>query len=193
MLSRRWVCAVVVLTLAATSLVVSRASSDTDGGAGGVVLGEGIVTPLPESPTLPAPTENARFASTGSDPAGSSPGERRLDAAWRNRGCTLNPGNPGCLTIMQAVDCAKSTADPGCQTDSDGDGCLDVAEMHFGFDPYASADCVGGVRGEPAVNCLFLGQDRPCGGEGVLQSPAALACGAGVRDRPCDAFGTGHK
>jgi hypothetical protein len=193
MLMQRWVWAIVALALAAASLVVSRTSSGSDGSVGGVLLGEGVADLQSELPTEPSPPVNTPLAPTASDPASSTRAERRLDVAWRDRGCALNPGNPGCLTIMQAVGCARSASDPGCQTDSDGDGCLDVAEVQFGFDPFAPADCVGGARGKPAVNCLFQGQDRTCGGEGVLQSPPALACGAGARDRPCDAFGTGHK
>jgi hypothetical protein len=98
-----------------------------------------------------------------------------LADAWHRYGCHLNPGNPACLTIGIAADCAIDPTGPGCRTDSDGDRCTDVAEAEAGFDPFDSADCVGSAEGQPAVNCLFLTQNLACNGDRIAD-PKELEC-----------------
>src|SRR5215207_2978763 len=78
-----------------------------------------------------------------------------------------NPGNPSCLTIGIAADCAIDPTGPGCQCDSDGDRCIDVAEAEAGFDPFDAADCVSTASGQPAINCLFLTENLACNGDRI--------------------------
>jgi hypothetical protein len=104
---------------------------------------------------LPGPQEQPIATRQRLDPA--------LDVVWERNGCPLNPGNPPCLTITQAATC---TIDPGaatCGADSDGDGCLDIAEARLGLDPFDAADCFPNPTGQPAVNCLFPIANRTCG------------------------------
>lgn len=145
---------------------------------------------------------------SGLDPA--------LADAWHHYGCHLNPGNPSCLTIGIAADCAIDPTGPGCSTDSDGDRCTDVAEAEAGFDPFDSADCIGSAEGQPAINCLFLTQNLACSGDRIAdpeepecavereirqrRSPSTLSgcdgvdqtpvddCVYAVRDPGCDGF-----
>jgi hypothetical protein len=78
-----------------------------------------------------------------------------------------NPGNPSCLTIGIAADCAIDPTGPGCRVDSDGDRCIDVAEAEAGFDPFDAADCVSTAGGQPAINCLFLTENLACNGDRI--------------------------
>jgi hypothetical protein len=118
------------------------------------------------------PPERATTHSTdqsGLDPA--------LSDAWHHYGCHLNPGNPSCLTIGIAADCAIDPTGPDCQADSDGDRCTDVAEARAGFDPFDSADCVSSAGGQPAINCLFLTENLACNGDRIAD-PEESECPA---------------
>jgi hypothetical protein len=106
---------------------------------------------------------------SGIDPA--------LSDAWHHYGCHLNPGNPSCLTIAIAADCAIDPSGPDCRVDSDGDRCTDIAEAEAGFDPFDAADCVGGAGGQPAINCLFLTENLACNGDRV-DEPEDHVCAA---------------
>jgi hypothetical protein len=97
-----------------------------------------------------------------------------LDDAWHRFGCHLNPGNPSCLTVGIAAECAIDATGPNCSVDSDGDRCTDVAEAEAGFDPFDPGDCVGG-GGRPAVNCLFLTENLACNGDRIPE-PAESEC-----------------
>ncbi|MBA2596758.1 MAG: hypothetical protein H0V00_09070 [Chloroflexia bacterium] len=121
-------------------------------------------------------TETAALTTQPSDP--------ELDAAWRRFGCHLNPGNPSCLTVGVAADCALDPTDAGCAIDSDGDRCRDVAEVRAGFDAFDGADCVSSGQGEPALNCLFLSEDIACDGG----RDATGECTRFDRDPRCDGF-----
>jgi hypothetical protein len=94
-------------------------------------------------------------------------GARRLDPAldvvWERNGCPLNPANPPCLVIAQAAACAIDPAGAQCTADSDGDGCVDIAEVRLGLDAFDALDCLPDASGRPAVNCLFPIADRTCG------------------------------
>ncbi len=114
------------------------------------------IIPSPAAPELTLRTEASALTAQLLAP--------ELDDAWRRLGCHLNPGNPSCVTVGVAADCALDPADPGCGVDSDGDSCRDVAEVRAGFDPFDAADCVSGGQGEPAVNCLFRTEDIACAG-----------------------------
>jgi hypothetical protein len=118
---------------------------------------------LPEHATT-QPTDQA-----GHDPS--------LDDAWHRFGCHLNPGNPSCLTVGIAAECAIDATGPGCRVDSDGDRCADVAEAEAGFDPFDATDCVGSAGGQPAVNCLFLTENLACNGDRIAE-PAQSECAA---------------
>jgi hypothetical protein len=153
-----------------------------------------------------------RAAQSDLDPA--------LSDAWHHYGCHLNPGNPSCLTIGIAADCAIDPSGPDCRVDSDGDRCTDVAEAEAGFDPFDAADCVSGAGGQPAINCLFLTENLACDGDRITEpeepecaaereirqrrSPSTLsgcdgidqpppdACAYAVRDPGCDGFAPGE-
>jgi hypothetical protein len=161
-------------------------------------LGEGATRPLVSQSSL--------------DPA--------LDDAWHRYGCHLNPGNPSCLTVGIAAECAVNATGPGCRVDSDSDHCTDVAEAEAGFDPFDSADCIGSAGGQPAVNCLFLTENLACNGDRIAEpeesdctaereirqrrSPSTLsgcdgvdqpppdACVYNARDPGCDGFAPGE-
>jgi hypothetical protein len=94
-------------------------------------------------------------------------GSRRLDPAldvvWERNGCPLNPANPPCLAIAQAAACAIDPTGAQCTADSDGDGCVDIAEVRLGLDAFDATDCLPDPSGRPAVNCLFPIGDRTCG------------------------------
>ena len=100
-----------------------------------------------------------------------------LDDAWHRYGCHLNPGNPSCLTVGIAAECAIDATGPNCSVDSDGDRCTDVAETEAGFDPFDPADCVGGSGGQPVINCLFLTENLACNGDRIAD-PEQNECGA---------------
>jgi hypothetical protein len=93
-----------------------------------------------------------------------------LDDAWYRSGCHLSPGNPSCLTIGVAAECAIDHTGPDCGADSDGDRCTDVAEAAAGFDSFDPADCIGSAAGQPAVNCLFLTENLACNGDRISSS-----------------------
>jgi hypothetical protein len=131
-----------------------------------------------------------------------------------------NPGNPSCLTIGIAADCAIDPTGPGCRVDSDGDRCIDVAEAEAGFDPFDAADCVSSAGEQPAINCLFLTENLACNGDRIAdprepectaereirqrRSPTTLSgcdevdqpptddCVNAVRDPGCDGFAPGE-
>ena len=109
-------------------------------------------------------------ATTTARPADQSGLDPALDDAWRRHGCHLNPGNPSCLTVGVAAECAIDHTGPGCRADSDGDRCTDVAEVGAGFDPFDPGDCIGSAAGQPAVNCLFLMENLACNGDRVADS-----------------------
>jgi hypothetical protein len=119
-----------------------------------------------------APTENAIPRATQQldrDPA--------LADAWHHYGCHLNPGNPSCLTVGLAAECAIDVTGPSCSADSDGDRCTDVAEAEAGFDPFDPADCLGKSGGQPAINCLFPTENLTCNGDRIAD-PEENACTA---------------
>ena len=118
---------------------------------------------LAESATTP-PTVQSNL-----DPA--------LGDAWHHFGCHLNPGNPSCVTVGIAAECAIDATGPSCSADSDGDRCTDVAEAEARFDPFDPADCIGSAGGKPAVNCLFLAENLACNGERIAE-PAQSECAA---------------
>ena len=121
----------------------------------------------------PATFVVARSATTESamtHPADQSGLDSALSDAWHHYGCHLNPGNPTCLTIGIAADCAIDATGPDCRLDSDGDRCIDVAEAEAGFDPFDAADCVSGAGGQPAINCLFLTENLACNGDRIAES-----------------------
>lgn len=107
--------------------------------------------------------------------AAPAPGDPVLDEAWQRFGCHLNPGNPACLTVGLVSTCATNPNGPGCRDDSDGDSCLDIAEVQVGLDPFAPGDCLGSREGEPLLNCLFLTGRLSCDGSGEGD---AESCGA---------------
>ena len=90
-----------------------------------------------------------------------------LDDAWHREGCHLNPGNPSCLTVGVAAQCAIDPSGPACIADGDGDRCFDVAEVQAGFDPFDAADCIGAATGQPAINCLFPMENLACNGDPI--------------------------
>jgi hypothetical protein len=108
-----------------------------------------------------------------------------------HRDCVLhrNPGNPSCLTIGIAGDCAIDPTDPGCRVDSDGDHCIDVAEAEAGFDPFDAADCVSTAGGQPAINCLFLTENLACNGDRIAD-PEESKCTPEGETRPHPGRGT---
>ena len=137
------------------------------------------------------------------------------DCVWQ-----WNPGNPSCLTIGIAADCAIDPTGPGCSMDSDGDRCADVAEAEAGFDPFDAADCVSSAGGQPAINCLFLTENLACNGDHIpepenrecpaeqetrqrrtpgdatgcdgVDQPPNDSCVYAVRDPGCDGFAPGE-
>jgi len=118
------------------------------------------------------PTESAKAR-----PADQSGVDPALSDAWHHYGCHLNPGNPSCLTIGIAADCAIDATGPDCRLDSDGDRCIDVAEAEAGFDPFDAADCVSGAGGQLAINCPFLTENLVCNGDRIAE-PEAPECAA---------------
>jgi hypothetical protein len=98
----------------------------------------------------------------------SQPGlDPALNDAWHRQGCHLNPGNPSCLTVGVAAQCAIAPSEPACIADGDGDRCSDVAEVRVGFDPFDPKDCVGSASGHPAINCLFPMENLACNGDPI--------------------------
>ena len=151
----------------------------------------------PAGPTMAPPTARTGANLTpqpGLDPA--------LDDAWHRQGCHLNPGNPSCLTIGVAAQCAIDPSGPACFADSDGDRCSDIAEIQAGFDPFDATDCVGAATGQPAINCLFPMENLACNGDPIAvpdepecaaeqdirlrRSPSNVAGCAEVADSPTD-------
>jgi hypothetical protein len=118
---------------------------------------------------------SALAAGATTQPAHQSRLDPALDDAWHRYGCHLNPGNPSCLTIGIAAECAIDATGPGCNTDSDGDRCIDIAEAEAGFDPFDPADCIGSAGGQPAVNCLFLTENLACNGDRIVE-PVESEC-----------------
>jgi hypothetical protein len=110
-------------------------------------------------------------------PADESGLDPALSDAWHHYGCHLNPGNPSCLTIGIAADCAIDPTGPDCRVDSDGDRCTDIAEAEAGFDPFDAADCVSSAGGQPAINCLFLTENLACNGDRI-DEPEEHECAA---------------
>ena len=94
-----------------------------------------------------------------------------LDDAWYDNGCHLNPGNPACVIVGVAAECAITPAAAACDADSDGDSCIDVAEIRSGFDPFEAKDCLGSGGGKPAINCLFLSRGLACDGSEAADVP----------------------
>jgi hypothetical protein len=120
----------------------------------------------------------ARSALAGSattHPTDQSSLDPALGDAWHHFGCHLNPGNPSCVTVGIAAECAIDATGPSCSVDSDGDRCTDIAEAEARFDPFDPADCIGSAGGQPAVNCLFLTENLACNGERIAE-PAESEC-----------------
>ena len=115
---------------------------------------------------------------TGANLPAGMPIDPELAIAWEQNGCHLNPGNPSCLTIGLAADCAADGDHPACATDSDGDGCIDIAEVRTGFDAFAAEDCIAGAAGEPVINCLFLFETFACRGSPAASDGSSRCAGA---------------
>ena len=120
---------------------------------------------------------SALAESAAARPTNQSSLDPALGDAWHRFGCHLNPGNPSCVTVGIAAECAIDATGPGCSVDSDGDRCTDIAEAEARFDPFDPADCIGSAGGQPAVNCLFLTENLACNGERIAE-PAESECAA---------------
>jgi len=170
--------------------------------------GETVVSPPVPDLLTQAATPSSRSATGEAVPD-------RSDCVWFH-----NPGNPSCLTIGIAAQCAIDATGPDCRVDSDGDHCTDVAEAEAGFDPFDAADCVSGAEGRPAINCLFQTENLACNGDHVAEpeerqctveqemrqrgSPSTISgcngvdqppldeCVYAVRDPGCDGFSPGE-
>lgn len=161
-----------------------QASLDQQDGiqAVGVVLGP---TPAAEAATPAAVAHQLPRADnqTAVRTAGDFPSiDAALAGPWRRYGCAVNPGNPACLTIGLAAECARNAKMPGCDVDRDSDRCTDVSEVLAGFDPFNGADCLSNRDGAPAINCLFPAGNLPCNAVPGLESPAPArsACDIGL-------------
>ena len=139
----------------------------------------------PATPHPAARTHTNLTAHQGLDPA--------LDEAWHRQGCYLNPGNPSCLIIGIAAECAIDPSGPACTADSDGDRCSDVAEVQTGFDPFDATDCVGAASGQPALNCLFPLENLDCNGDPIAVPEPECAAERDIRLRRNPTSFTGCK
>ncbi len=171
-------------------------SAARDLGAGGKVMRYRVVRVLIQGIllaaflSLPEDGSATRWAQRAPNVEGAAEGAAsELDEAWERAGCTRNPGNPACAIISQAASCADSPNAPACQADRDEDGCLDVAEVRAGLDPYNAADCLGDGQGAPLVNCLFLIGNARCN-EPPVAAPAdpSIDCPPLHRNPECDGF-----
>jgi hypothetical protein len=185
-----------------------------------VLLAEPVIARNPgQQPATFVVARSVTTESATTQPVNRSGVDSALSDAWHHYGCHLNPGNPSCLTIGIAADCAIDPSGPDCRVDSDGDRCTDIAEAEAGFDPFDAADCVSGAGGQPAINCLFLTENLACNGDRIAdpkepecaaereirqrRSPRTLsgcggidqppdACAYAVRDPGCDGFAPGE-